>query len=359
MLFVFAVSAFAQISFWIAIWIGVRRAAGDTDDAGGMRAGEPRPVSVVIAARDADETLPELLDTLARQDHPVFEVVVVDDGSHDRSAELVAGLSDRDPRFRVVGNPIDRRGKKGAVSTGIHEARHNLIALADADCRPRPGWLSAVERAHRGDTVIVAGYGPYARSRSVLNTIVRYETLATAMMTAGTIGLGYPYMAVGRNLSYPKEIFENLRNQARGQDLLSGEDDLFIQEASRAGFGVRYMLDPESFVVSNAPESFRSWIHQKRRHLSTSRSYRISVIALLAAFHGSSMMCWIAPLAVGWPGVLFLAAKFAVQLPVTASAASRFGEKGLVACLPLLDLAWLVMLLAVTPIGVLFPPRKW
>lgn len=356
MLFVFAVSAFAQISFWIAIWIGIRRAAGDAD---GMHTGEPRPISVVVAARDAAETLPELLEALAQQNHPVFEVVVVDDGSHDRSADLVATWGDRDQRFRFVENPVDRRGKKGAVSTGIGEARHDLIALTDADCRPEPGWLRAMERAHGNNAVIVAGYGPYARRTSVLNTLVRYETLATAMMTAGAIGLGCPYMAVGRNLSYSKKIFANLRNQARGQNLLSGDDDLFVQEAAQSGFGVRYVLDPESFVVSDAPESFRTWIHQKRRHLSASRSYRISAISLLAAFHGSSMMCWIAPLVIGWPGVLFLAAKFAAEWPATAFAASRFGEKGLVAYLPLLDLAWLVILLLVTPIGLLLPPRTW
>ena len=154
MLFVFAVSAFAQISFWIAIWIGIRRAAGDAD---GMHTGEPRPISVVVAARDADETLPELLDALAHQDYPVFD--------------LVATWGDRDPRFRFVDNPVDRRGKKGAVSTGIGEARHDLIALTDADCRPEPGWLRAVERAHGETAVIVAGYGPYARRPSVLNTI--------------------------------------------------------------------------------------------------------------------------------------------------------------------------------------------
>jgi len=253
MLFVFAVSAFAQIFFWIAIWIGIRRADGEKG--GNTPPGGSRPVSVIVAVRDGGEILPELLDALAHQDHSVFEVVVVDDGSNDRSSDLVSDWRDGDPRFRLVENPVDRSGKKGAVSTGIGEARHDLIALTDADCRPGRGWLSAVARAHGESAAIVVGYGPYSREKSILNSLIRYETFATAMMTAGAIGLGYPYMAVGRNLSYPKEVAVKLHTRARGQVLLSGDDDLFVQEASHSGFGVRYLICAQDFSGLASPEA--------------------------------------------------------------------------------------------------------
>jgi len=356
MLFVFAILAFVQISFWISIWIGIRRT---TCDSSIEKPGESRPVSVVVAVRDEVAAIDTLLDSLSDQVHPDFEVILVDDGSGDGSVDLISDRCDRDPRFRIVKNPNNRRGKKGAVSTGIAEARFDLIVLTDADCRPGPEWLSAIARAHGERAEIVVGYGPYSREKSMLNRLIRYETLATAMMTAGAIGFGHPYMAVGRNLSYPREVANMVGRRSRGTSLLSGDDDLLVQEASKSGFPVRYLLDPGSFVESDAPSTFRAWFRQKRRHVSASRSYRIPAAAALVAFHGSSLSCWIAPLVIGLPGVFFLVVKFAAQWPAVASAASRFGEKGLVALLPLLDLMWLVMLLVVSPVGVVFPPKKW
>jgi cellulose synthase/poly-beta-1,6-N-acetylglucosamine synthase-like glycosyltransferase len=356
MLFVFAVSAFAQISFWIALWIGIGRVSKSRP----LNHQKPdRLLSVVVAVKDGVETLPTLLPALSAQQHSDFEVIVVDDESRDDSLGLVTRYIENDPRFKIVSNPRHRRGKKGAVSTGIDAARGRLIILTDADCRPGSRWLSAVDQAHNSEGLIVVGYGPYARRSSGINLLVRFETLATAIMTAGSIGLGRPYMAVGRNLSYPKTIVDRLAETTRGTTLLSGDDDLLVQAASDSGVSVRYLMDPDSFVVSDAPESVGDWTRQKRRHLSASRSYRMTTVLGLTAFHGSSLVCWLAPLLLGWPGALYLAAKFAVQWPITVAAAKKFNENGLVPYLPVLDLAWLTTLVVLTPAAILSPPKKW
>jgi len=61
-----------------------------------------------------------------------FEVVVVDDGSHDGTGDIVAAYAERDPRIRLVRHP-GNRGYGAAVTTGLRAARGDLVAFTDSD----------------------------------------------------------------------------------------------------------------------------------------------------------------------------------------------------------------------------------
>jgi glycosyltransferase involved in cell wall biosynthesis len=95
-------------------------------------------VSVVIPTYNRANILGEALDSAFNQDHPNLEIVVVDDGSTDRTAELVEEYRDRyGPRLRMVSQA--NAGESAARNAGIHAAQHEFIALLDSDNR----WLSS------------------------------------------------------------------------------------------------------------------------------------------------------------------------------------------------------------------------
>lgn len=101
-------------------------------------AGEPL-VSVVVPVRDGASDLPPLLAGLAAQEGVAsFEVLVVDNGSRDATAE-VAGAHD------IVTRVIRERrpGSYSARNAGLAQARSPIVAFTDADCIPEPGWLAA------------------------------------------------------------------------------------------------------------------------------------------------------------------------------------------------------------------------
>ena len=81
--------------------------------------------------RDAAETLPACLDSIARQRLRDWECVAVDDGSRDASASLLGAAAKRDPRFRVLERP--RQGLISALNTGLSECRGEIVARMDAD----------------------------------------------------------------------------------------------------------------------------------------------------------------------------------------------------------------------------------
>ncbi len=300
------------------------------------------PLSVVVAARDEAGRLPRLAAALDRQTHPPFEIIVVDDHSSDATAVLVRAWAARNRRVQYVahGGPA---GKKAALTRGIAAARTAHLALTDADCAPPPGWLAALAAWHGlpGET-IVACYAPLEKAPGALNALARYETFVTAFLMAAAAGWHRPYMATGRGLSYSKALFEKAGGFDAGGfgahgPLVGGDDDLFVQRAARLP-GVRAVvpLDPQTFVPSPAPLSWRAWLRQKRRHLSDGPHYSLHAQAHLALFHASALALWLAPVA-GLPGAALLAARMGAWAWALAPAAAAFQARDLWRRLPLLE----------------------
>jgi glycosyltransferase involved in cell wall biosynthesis len=103
-------------------------------------------LSVVIPVYNEEENLPplwaELRAALEGLGLP-FEVVFVDDGSEDRSAEIIRGLREADPRVRLVRLKANA-GETAATDAGFRSARGRLVATMDADLQNDPADLPAL-----------------------------------------------------------------------------------------------------------------------------------------------------------------------------------------------------------------------
>ncbi|WP_282944159.1 glycosyltransferase family A protein [Cellulomonas endometrii] len=113
----------------------------------------PLRITVVVPALDEAQRLPRCLASLAAQTRPPDEVVVVDNGSADATADLAAAAG-----ARVVHEP--RRGIWPAAATGYDAATGDVIARVDADSVLPPGWLARVDELLRDDPSAAAVTGP-------------------------------------------------------------------------------------------------------------------------------------------------------------------------------------------------------
>jgi hypothetical protein len=117
-------------------------------------------VSVVVPARDEARTLPDLLASLAALDAPVREVVVVDDGSRDATAEVA-----RSAGARVVPAgqpPAGWTGKAWACHVGADVTDGDLLLFLDADTVLAPDALAGLLELHAGSGGLVS-VQPYHR----------------------------------------------------------------------------------------------------------------------------------------------------------------------------------------------------
>ena len=119
-------------------------------------------VSVIVPVLNGAATLPGLLQSLERQTYGgAWEVVVADNGSSDRSRDLLSGWSGRLPGLRWV-DASGRRGVSHARNVGSRGARGRLLAFIDQDDEADPGWLGALVEA-AGPGGFVAGRCDFRR----------------------------------------------------------------------------------------------------------------------------------------------------------------------------------------------------
>ena len=94
-------------------------------------------VSVIVAARNSAATLPQCLTALQAQDQPDLEIIVVDDGSDDATAEIARAAGARVVQTPPVGASLAR-------NLGIEVAQGDIVAFTDGDCVADPGWARAL-----------------------------------------------------------------------------------------------------------------------------------------------------------------------------------------------------------------------
>jgi glycosyltransferase involved in cell wall biosynthesis len=114
-------------------------------------------ISVIIATKDRAEYLDRALESLAKQiGAPSFEVIVVDNGSTDATAQIVERARSQHP-FEVEYVFEERPNRGAARNRGLAVAKGYLVAFCDDDVYAPPGWLAAHDSAHDAPGLIVNG----------------------------------------------------------------------------------------------------------------------------------------------------------------------------------------------------------
>ncbi len=243
-----------------------------------------KPISVIIAAHNEAENLKNFLPKVLEQDYPRFEVIVINDRSEDDTETVLAILKEQYPHLRstiIKDKGKLKHGKKLAITLGIKAAQYDYVLLTDADCEPlSPNWISEMVSGLSSSDVVL-GYGPYFEEKGLLNKLIRYETSSIALQYMGFAKASVPYMGIGRNLAYKKDLFIKHRGFVSHAHLRSGDDDLFINEvSSKASFS--YNISPDSFMYSVPETKWKHWVRQKQRHLSTFSRYKKKHLLLLS-----------------------------------------------------------------------------
>ncbi|MBP6532277.1 MAG: glycosyltransferase [Bacteroidia bacterium] len=314
--------------------------------------GGPHPVSVIVCAKNEVLRLQKYLPAVLEQAYPDFEVIVINDCSWDETGEYLESIAQQYPQLKIVTIKEQekyRHGKKFALTLGIKAAKNEYLLFTDADCIPAgKNWLSLMQRHFARNTEIILGYGPYQKESGFLNKLIRYDTfhIATQYLSAA-LGKN-PYMGVGRNMAYKKDLFFRTKGFAKHNHILSGDDDLFVNENGNAQ-NTAVELDPESFTYSEAKKTFSQWFAQKKRHMSTARHYKSGHQFFLLMNSGSLILFYLLLITLlilrfEWRILVSLYAGLMIlRLPIVFSCAKRLKENDLVWSFPFLEIVHIIL----------------
>lgn len=283
--------------------------------------------SILIAARNEAENLPNLLRDLAAQTlfTARFEVLIADDHSTDTTAALViAAAQEVGFSLRLIRLSNTQTGKKVALFSALQATRAPWLVCTDADCRLGPGWLAAY--ATLIDEHPLANFisGPVLLTgpATFLHTLVGLEFAGLIGVGAACLARQHPTMCNGASLAYRRTAFDAVGGFVDNAHIASGDDEFLLHKIHAAFPGTTFFLaDAAAITRTAAPPTLRTLMRQRVRWASKWRHYqstaprRLALLVLganvaLAAGVGARLI-WPAL----WPWVL---AAWAIKLGADA-----------------------------------------
>ncbi|MDP9054510.1 MAG: glycosyltransferase, partial [Acidobacteriota bacterium] len=218
------------------------------------------PVSVILAAWNEETVIVRTVQSILANGYPQLEIIVVDDGSRDRTLDVLREHFSANPGVRVLTQP--NAGKSTALNNAIAHAAHDILIAVDADTLFRAGTIQKMVR-HFRDSKVGAVSGN-ARVGNHEKLITRFQSIeyiygfnldrrALDYLNAITVVPG----AVG---AWRKDLV--LAAGGFGHDTLAEDADLTLA-IRRLGHTIRYEQD--AIAYTEAPEDSRSLAQQRFR----------------------------------------------------------------------------------------------
>jgi cellulose synthase/poly-beta-1,6-N-acetylglucosamine synthase-like glycosyltransferase len=301
--------------------------------------------SVIVAARNEAENLPECLASVFSQDIPAdrYEVVVADDRSTDATAQILKEAEARYPNLRVVTVTQTPRGvspKKHAVMTAMAASRNGIIAFTDADCRVPPAWLSSLSAYFADGAALVQGITAYSAPPPGMSRffwgLQSADFLSHGVIAAAAVAAGLPINANANNMAFRREAFGRAGGYGDAAGVVLGDDDHLLQRVWASGGRVAFMTDPRGAVETAPTPTLPELFEQRRRWGSVTVHYGPRQVALLSAVFAFYLtIAATAVLSAIYPGAYFpvflslLSVKLTGELALMIPGTRIFNKKSL------------------------------
>lgn len=227
------------------------------------------PLSIVLCTEGAAPRLLSYLDKILSQEYSLFEIIVVCKNTPTEILEELHKKSLEYEKLRVENFSILKlpyTEKKQALNYGISLAKNDWIVTIDDDCYPvSEDWLTSISHHIQNfHSDILLGLSPYISQEGLLNQWIRFDAFHTASNYLYFTIIGKPYMGIGRNMVFKKELWsrEYLENY---KEIGSGDDTTLVNFYKSTK---KIEIFTDSLVYSFPHTSLFAWVKQKLRHIN-------------------------------------------------------------------------------------------
>jgi len=235
-------------------------------------------ISVIISSKNNSEELRKNLSFVLEQDYPNFEVIVVNSGSTDETDMVLKAADIKYPQLYHTYVPADADSineKKLALTLGIKAANNDILLFTEAYSRPcSTQWIREYGKEFAQGRDIVLGYSRLIIDRKVrMRNFILFDNLIHHLKFLSMAIARKPFMGIGRNMAYKKELFFRHKGYSSILNMEGGEDDLYINRIGRKkNTGV--LLSPDSMTETHSVDNFFTWRSLKSKYLYTRQFYK-------------------------------------------------------------------------------------
>ena len=217
-------------------------------------------VSVLISAHNEEAVITQTLDAVCRIDYPDFEVVVVNDGSRDRTLAKIQPFVD-DGRVRVIHKSVNE-GKAMALNDALPCATGEIILIMDADAEPEPDILRQLVPHFRAARVAAVTGNP--RVKNAVNFLTRlqlmeFTSIVTLLRRSQRIW-GRIVTVSGVVCAFRRSALADVNGFSPD---MATEDIELTWRLQKHFWDVRY--EPRAVIWMTVPESLRALFRQRMR----------------------------------------------------------------------------------------------
>lgn len=246
-------------------------------------------ISVIIPARNEEENIGNCLDSIINQSYAgnLFEVIVIDDFSTDRTAAIINSYADKNVSLISLKN-FAKEGelnsyKKKAIEIAISKAKGELIVTTDADCIVQTKWLATIASFYeKYNPVFIAAPVVYSfpspagegLGMRFLKIFQSLDFMTLQGITGASVYKKFHSMCNGANLAYEKKAFNEVGGFTGIDNIASGDDMLLMHKIfNRYPGKVMFLKSPDAIVQTKPAGTLKEFFNQRIRWASKADKY--------------------------------------------------------------------------------------
>jgi len=218
-----------------------------------------RRVSAVICTRNRPDMIRQAVTSVLANDHPDFDLTVIDQSTTDETRQAIADLVDSDSRLVYV-HTVEA-GLSRAYNTGVGRTTGDVLAFTDDDCIAPTDWLSTIVAAFEADDEADLMYGQVVPARLDDDSAVLTPLLAIEQPERLGRGHGFRVFGMGANFAARRRLFDRIGGfdeiLGGGGPLKSSQDYDLAYRAYKAGSVIA--LRPEVAIRHDGRREHADW----------------------------------------------------------------------------------------------------
>jgi glycosyltransferase involved in cell wall biosynthesis len=229
--------------------------------------------SVLICTRDRPDTVGQAIESVARCNHPSFDVHVMDQSSTDETRIIVESLADQfESRCRIVYHHLEKAGLSRAYNAGLRVSEGEIIACTDDDVVVPADWLSRIVERFDADPELGLLYGQVLVPESLVEAAAS-GTIVPTLWRSTTVRLhqrdrNFVIWGMGANTAIRRQMLDDILGfdeaLGGGAPLRSSQDFDFSFRAYRAGYAI--LLDHAVTVDHYGSRTPEQWPATQRNY---------------------------------------------------------------------------------------------